>query len=127
LKDLRGIVAKRASWRCEYCLVPEQFATAKHEPDHILPRQHGGKTELSNLAFACMLCNRRKGPNIGSIDPDTQEFVHFFNPRTQLWHEHFDLDTGIITPKTPEARVTVKILHVNDLPRRTIRSNIDNH
>jgi len=40
-----------------------------HQPDHIIARQHGGQTTADNLAFACIHCNRHKGPNIASIDP----------------------------------------------------------
>ena len=42
--DLRRLVAERAELCCEYCLLPEAFALRKHEPDHIVPRQHGGET-----------------------------------------------------------------------------------
>jgi hypothetical protein len=40
--DLRLLVASRADNRCEYCLLPQSMSLHKHEPDHILPRQHGG-------------------------------------------------------------------------------------
>ena len=29
--------------------------------DHVRPRYHGGKTELSNLVLACLPCNQRRG------------------------------------------------------------------
>ncbi len=44
---LRELVRQRAGNRCEYCLLPEHAALHKHEPDHIIPRQHGGKTEAA--------------------------------------------------------------------------------
>ncbi|HXT34440.1 MAG TPA: HNH endonuclease signature motif containing protein [Chloroflexota bacterium] len=37
-----------------------------HEPDHILGEQHGGTTALENLAYACLRCNRLKGPHIAT-------------------------------------------------------------
>ncbi len=80
-RALRELVRKRANYCCEYCLMPETAALHKHEPDHIIPRQHGGKTEAANLAFACMRCNRYKGPNIGSFDEQTGDLTPFFNPR----------------------------------------------
>ena len=40
-----------------------------------------------------------------------------FNPRSQMWQEHFQLDGAIIQPLTPEARVTVKILQLNNEQR----------
>jgi 5-methylcytosine-specific restriction endonuclease McrA len=41
--------------------------------DHIIARQHGSRTELDNLALACVHCNRFKGPNVAGLDPDTNE------------------------------------------------------
>ena len=67
--ELRQLVAQRAGFRCEYCLLPETAALHKHEPDHIVSRQHGGATEANNLALAYLCCNRFKGPNIGPFDP----------------------------------------------------------
>jgi hypothetical protein len=62
-------------------------------------------------------CNRRKGPNVGSFDPETGLLVPFFNPRSQSWKKRFRLDGAIIQPLTPEARVTVKILQLNNEQR----------
>ncbi len=47
---LRRLVFERASGRCEYCLLPQAASAFQHEPDHILPLQHDGKTEVDNLA-----------------------------------------------------------------------------
>ena len=114
---VRRRVAKRAGYRCEYCLLPQAATLFQHEPDHILPRQHGGETEQHNLALACLRCNRYKGPNVGSFDPVTGVLVPFFNPRTQAWADHFLLDDAVIRPLTPEARVTEKLLRLNDEDR----------
>ena len=115
--SLREFVMERANHRCEYCLSPQSFAIHRHEPDHIVPIQHGGTTDEDNLAAACLRCNRNKGPNIGSFDPITRELTPFFNPRIQQWHEHFELRGAEIFPLTPEARVTVKIFRLNDEDR----------
>jgi len=112
--SLRQLVAERAAHRCEYCLLPEAVALHKHEPDHIVPRQHGGETHESNLSLVCLRCNRYKGPNVGSFDPLTGALVPFFNPRIHKWSDHFELDGATIQPRTPEGRVTVKILRLND-------------
>lgn len=90
-----------------------------------MPRQDGGKTESGNLALSCMRCNRYKGPNVGSFDPQTGELVPFFNPRTQDWAEHFELKGGIIRPLAAEARVTVKILRLNDEERIAERQRLE--
>jgi hypothetical protein len=46
--QLRQFVIERAAYRCEYCLMPQTMAFHEHEPDHIIPRQHGGETEGGN-------------------------------------------------------------------------------
>jgi len=89
----------------------------KHEPDHIVPRQHGGESTEANLALACVRCNRAKGPNLGSLDPLTGEIVRFFDPRQDDWAAHFELDDAVIRPRTAEARVTVKIFQLNQPSR----------
>lgn len=111
------LVIERAKNRCEYCLLPQFVSLHKHEPDHIVPLQHGGQTDADNLTLSCMRCNRYKGPNVGSFDPETGNLVPFFNPRTQDWANHFELDGAIIRPRTAEARVTVKIFRMNDEDR----------
>ncbi len=52
---LRRLVAELAGRCCEYCLLPREFALRKHEPDHIVPRQHGGETNEANLCRATKL------------------------------------------------------------------------
>ena len=126
---LRKLIIERAKNRCEYCLLPQFVSLHKHEPDHIVPLQHGGQTAVNNLTLSCMRCNRYKGPNVGSFDPNTGNLVPFFNPRTQDWENHFELDGAIIQPRTAEARVTVKIFRMNDEDRvlerqRLIEANL---
>ena len=77
---LRTAVRELAQDCCEYCLLPQSAALHRHEPDHVVPRQHGGATVLGNLALACMRCNRYKGPNVGSFDPQSGLLTAFFNP-----------------------------------------------
>ena len=115
--SLRHLVIERGNGRCEYCLMPQSACAFEHEPDHVVPIQHGGKTEVDNLALACLRCNRRKGPNVASFDPETGELAPLFNPRRQNWRDHFQWEGAIIRPLTAEARVTVKILQLNDAHR----------
>ncbi len=114
---IRRQVAERAQGCCEYCRIPQGMSGFQHEPDHIIPQQHGGETVLDNLALACFRCNRYKGPNLGSLDPETGALMLFFNPRLQIWAEHFQLDGAVIRPLTAEGRVTVKILRLNATER----------
>lgn len=48
--------------------------------DHIIPRQHGGLTQLDNLALACLHCNRHKGPNLAGLDPLDGAWFHSLIP-----------------------------------------------
>jgi len=122
--ELRRLVAERAGYRCEYCLFPQAVALHRHEPDHIVPLQHGGVTDPANLALACLRCNRYKGPNIGSFDPLTGQLVPLFHPRLQVWDEHFRYADADITPLTAEGRVTVRVLRFNDPDRLTERQRL---
>lgn len=121
---LRRSVEESARYCCEYCGLPQTFAAHRHEPDHIVPVQHGGITDIANLALACLRCNRYKGPNVGSFDPVTGQLTAFFNPRSQRWSDHFRWHGAEIVPLTPEARVTVKILRLNDTDRVLERARL---
>jgi hypothetical protein len=121
---LRRTVAERANRRCEYCGVPEDTVVAPHEPDHIIGEQHGGATHLDSLAFACFRCNRFKGPNIATLDPQTGELAPLFNPRTSKWSEHFRLNDATIEPLTPCGRGTVLLLRLNDEQRISLRAEL---
>jgi hypothetical protein len=120
----RQDVASRAAFRCEYCGLPQAYALHAHEPDHIVPRQHGGEDGTQNLAWACLRCNRYKGPNVGSFDPETGVLTPFFNPRVQDWATHFSWEGATILPLTAEDRVTVKILRLNDADRVAERQRL---
>jgi 5-methylcytosine-specific restriction endonuclease McrA len=62
--EIRQIVAVRANYVCEYCLVAEEDAYFKFQVEHITSRKHGGPSEIDNLALACVFCNRYKGSDI---------------------------------------------------------------
>jgi HNH endonuclease len=114
---LRRLVAKRAVFSCEYCLMPENRTAVGCEIDHIIGLKHGGPTEEANLALACYWCNRNKGSDIGSIDWTTKQIFRFFNPRTDIWAEHFQLIQSRIEPVSQIGLVTVQIFRFNDTDR----------
>lgn len=58
---LRKLVFERASGRCEYCLIAEDWFFLRHQIDHIIAEKHGGSMAMENLALCCTLCNRYKG------------------------------------------------------------------
>jgi hypothetical protein len=111
---LRKQVASRASFRCEYCLFPERYATFRHQVDHIIGVQHGGQTILENLVYACIHCNPFKGPNIATLD-QSGKVSCLFDPREQNWSDHFRLRGPVIEPVTSTAEATVRLLKINDI------------
>ena len=119
---LRARVRKRAGWLCEYCGISERFTLAVHEIDHIIAFKHGGETVENNLALCCAVCNRFKGSDIASIDPETGEIVPLYHPRSDRWDEHFVLCNGLISPLTAKGRTTVKLLKMNRAIRIIERS-----
>jgi 5-methylcytosine-specific restriction endonuclease McrA len=96
VENLREFIWRRAGGCCEYCLIPQEatpFFTFHVE--HTIPKQHGGETnDPSKLALACNRCNAYKGPNLTSVDPETQEIVLLFDPRKDAWDDHFVLRGG---------------------------------
>lgn len=111
--SLRRLVEERANFACEYCQLPGAVGFFPHEVDHVVAIKHGGKTVAENLAYACWRCNRYKGSDLGSFDPETQEFSFLFNPQTQSWESHFKLANANIIGLTPEGRTTVSLLKFN--------------
>ena len=106
-------IAERAGFRCESCRLHHDHAVKRHDPDHIIPRKHGGSESDDNLAWACFHCNRFKGSEVGAVDNETGQLVPLFNPRRQAWFDHFRLDGATIEPLTPIGRVTVLVLQLN--------------
>jgi hypothetical protein len=117
-------VRSRAGNGCEYCLIHEDDVFEAHEADHIVAEQHGGPTAADNLAYACWDCNRRKGPNLSSVDPETGEVVRLFDPRRDPWIEHFRLDAFRIVPLTLIGRATAALLRLNSPERLRVRATL---
>jgi len=110
---VRRLVVERARSCREYCLLPSAVAFFPHEVDHVVAEKHGGATDAGNLAFTCWHCNRHKGTDLSSFDPDTGEFCRLFTPREQQWRDHFALHGATIVGVTLEGRATVWLLQIN--------------
>ena len=82
-------VAQRARHNCEYCHAPEVIFNVAFEVDRIIPIAKGGLDDLQNLALACRICNLRKFDYVDGVDPVTQQQARLFNPRTDIWEDHF--------------------------------------
>jgi hypothetical protein len=81
--------------------------------DHIIAEKHGGQTVENNLALACPHCNRFKGPNIAGVDPASDQTVRLFDPRRDIWEEHFQWEGARIVGRTPIGRASVQVLAMN--------------
>lgn len=122
-ESLRTLVRERAGYCCEYCGSPERDERFyRHHMEHIVPRKHGGLTAHSNLALGCRNCNLHKGPNLTGIDPETRQVALLFNPRTQLWSEHFVRRGVMIVGITPVGRATVEVFGMNSDQQLHLRS-----
>ncbi|WP_449418583.1 HNH endonuclease [Phormidium nigroviride] len=112
---IRQAVSTRAKNYCEYCRSSAEFAIDSFTVDHIKPRQAGGETTLDNLAWACFGCNGHKQARTRGTDPETDREVAFYNPRQQVWTEHFvwSQDFTEVIGKTPCGRATINALRLN--------------
>lgn len=122
--NLRVLVAQRADYLCEYCLIHEADTFVGCQVDHIISLKHGGITEAENLAYACAFCNRNKGSDIGSILLPKRNFIRLFNPRIDDWAAHFVLEGAGILPLTEIGEVTVRILGFNTVERLLERETL---
>ncbi|MVM28598.1 HNH endonuclease [Spirosoma sp. HMF4905] len=111
---LRDLVAQRAKFCCEYCCLPADRSFFAFHIDHVVSMKHGGETAADNLAFACSICNLNKGSDVATFLDDNDQSVRFYNPRRDLWREHFRAElTGLLIAKTDIGRATIKILNLN--------------
>ena len=119
---IKDLVRTRAGNACEYCRIPQDATPLiSFHIEHIVSRQHGGSDEPDSLALACDRCNAYKGPNLTSIDPDTSATVVLFNPRQDIWGDHFAVRGGRITGLTPKGRASVRLLNMNASRRVELR------
>lgn len=111
----RREVIKRAGGFCEYCRSNSKFSESPFDIDHILPESKGGKSEISNFALACHGCNLFKSDKTDFFDAATDKFIRLFNPRTDLWNNHFvwTSDFTEMVGLTAIGRVTIEALKLN--------------
>jgi HNH endonuclease len=114
-KITRQNVKIRANYLCEYCQSPEYFSPDPFECDHIMAASKGGIDDLNNLALSCSGCNGYKSDAIEAIDPATGVKVALFNPRTDIWRDHFLWNTELteIIGISPIGRATITKLRLN--------------
>lgn len=121
--ELIRVVRQRASNACEYCRLPQASQEATFHIDHIQPRKLGGETTLENLALACVTCSLKKSARTHVSEGESTPFVPIFNPRNQMWDEHFRwMKDWRIQGLTPCGRATAEALGMNRPTIISIRS-----
>jgi hypothetical protein len=108
-------IRKRASNLCEYCHTSEEWQYVMFTIDHIIPVSKGGTNNLDNLCLACFHCNRKKSNKLYTFDPLTDKKVKLFNPRKDIWNDHFiwSCDRFYLIGVTPIGRGTISELKLN--------------
>jgi hypothetical protein len=93
--------------------------------DHVQPIATGGSDDEGNLCLACELCNQYKWVKTHSVDPETGQRLTLFNPRHQMWSEHFNWSSqgAEIVGLTACGRATVIALNLNNRLAVTVRRN----
>jgi hypothetical protein len=124
-ETIRARVRQRANNRCEYCLSPQAFVMGRLQIDHVLPLAKGGSDSEANLCLACELCNQYKWTKTDAVDPQTGVTVPLFNPRDQIWHDHFVWsENGVeVLGKSACGRATVVALRANNPLAKAVRRN----
>ena len=123
--ETKSRVRDRAGNRCEYCRIHQQHYIITFHVEHIVAQQHYRGNDESNLALACHFCNRHKGPNLTGIDSITGELTRLFNPRTDTWSQHFQIQAGRIIGLTLVDRTTVYVLNMNRPDRVRVRLELE--
>ena len=123
---VRRFVENRAKGYCEYCLSHKDFATDSFCMEHISPLADNGSNDPDNLAYACGSCNGHKHAKTQGVDPLLGQVTIFFNPRLDIWNDHFEWDSTatIIVGKTSIGRTTVDILKMNRPPVINLRKGM---
>ena len=113
------LVSERAGHRCEYCRAPEVIFNFPFEVEHIIPIAQNGADDVTNLALACRCCNLWKADHLTGVDEPAQGAVRLYDPRRDVWDEHFSLDasTATIQGLTATGRATVNLLKMNGTPQ----------
>jgi hypothetical protein len=119
-------VEERAGQRCEYCRMHQAIQGATFHVEHIFPIAAGGSDEPANLAWACPSCNLRKSDRLTATDPETENTVPLFNPRTDRWEDHFAWLGFTVVGRTPIGRALVAAFDLNH-PRRLMIREAEQH
>ncbi len=89
--------------------------------EHVIPRGRGGSSEPNNLALACPSCNLHKADRVEFSFGECSPTVALFNPRRDIWNNHFEWDDYQLIGKTDVGMATIRMLDLNHGRRIKIR------
>ena len=112
---VRRRVRRRGRGLCEYCRSCGEYTGHDFTIDHITPESRGGTNDFENLCWCCFWCNNFKHVRTKAVDSRTGDVVRLFNPRRELWQDHFrwSRDSTRIVARTAVGRVTISALRLN--------------
>ena len=119
----KSFIQERAEHSCEYCKFPTSYSHDGFHIEHIVPIRLGGSNDLGNLAWSCDGCNTNKWGYLEWLDHATGVKVALFNPRQDIWKNHFRWsdDFTFILGLSPTGRATIDLLKMNRLGLINIR------
>lgn len=114
-KKVKHFVADRAKYCCEYCLSQAKFSPGYFSIEHVIPSTKAGSDELENLAYSCLACNSHKFTAVLALDPLSGLEAPLYNPRLDIWNEHFRWsgDCSELIGISATGRATIERLHLN--------------
>lgn len=114
-KKVKNFVADRAKYCCEYCLSQAKFSPDYFSIEHVIPSTKAGSDELENLAYSCLACNSHKFTAVLALDPLSGLEAPLYNPRLDIWNEHFRWsgDCSELIGISATGRATIERLHLN--------------
>jgi CMP-N-acetylneuraminic acid synthetase len=107
---LREQVRRRAQCACEFCGITEIDAGGMLTIDHFQPRSKGGSDDLTNLIYACIVCNQYKQDYWPTQDTSPMLWHPRQESASQHWVEQAD---GQLTGLTRTGEFTIKRLRLN--------------
>lgn len=121
---LKQITYSRAQGLCEYWKSPANISSQPFVVEHILPKSKGGQSIEENTALSCQGCNNYKYNKTAGNDSLTGKSANIFDPRKQIWSDHFawSNDGSEIIGLSATGRVTIEVLRLNRQELQNLRN-----
>lgn len=74
--------------------------------------------------MSCIRCNLHKGTDLTGIDRPSGVVVLLFNPRRDVWQEHFSWNGPVLVGVSPAGRTSIALLKMNSIERVRLRESL---